>query len=106
MYHNCALSKKYISESSIQSYMISTMHESATSMCGGELTSALKEITRSNDKSENGPLSSDRLHKAVSGQTSYSVNFRGIDVIASAVNEDESSGKGECLLFLSSVFFS
>ena len=96
MHHNCALTKKLSSESSIQSYMISTMYDSAASICGGELTSALKEITRSNDKSKSGPLSSDRLHKAVSGQTSYSINFRGIDVIASAVNEDESSGKGWC----------
>ena len=70
------------------------MYQSATAICDGALSSAIKDITRTNDKKTNGPLSADTLHKAVSGQTSYSVNFRGINVIASAVNENETSGKG------------
>ena len=95
MHHNCILTKKLSSQSSIHSHMISNMYQSVTAICGGALSSALKEITRSTDKSHSGPLSADRMHKAISGQTSYSTNFRGVDVIATAVNENESSGKGK-----------
>ena len=100
MVENIKRVQKVSSESSIQSHLLSSMYHGATAVCDGALTVAIKELTRKKQKTAGGNLSAENLHLSISGQTSFSVNFKGAQVIADAANKGDACSKG---IFISTM---